>query len=164
MLTDRLIQVVCIHMQNQALLSKLAQFGSTNLCPIAVMIKNGSILRGHRHYTPDKWKEISVWTMPGGRCDKGETLEQTLRREVREEVNITKFQIEAFIGEVAGAKEGDRVPIFFCTTDEDPTLMEPAKFSEWKWVPIADYLVEVPKFNPAAKECIIAFLKERRLV
>lgn len=147
-------------MNNSALLEQLSRAGNNTLCPVAVMIKNGKILRGHRHYTADKWKEISVWTIPGGRSDVGETLEQTLRREVAEEVGITEFEIVDFIGEVPGAKDGDVVPIFYCTTDQEPTLMEPEKFSEWKWVPIDEYIAEVPRFNPAAKNLITAFLRK----
>src|SRR4051812_36798407 len=95
---------------------KLREIGSYEKCPIVVMSKDGKILTGHRHYTKDKWKDISVWTLPGGRCDVGESLEQTLRRETQEEVGITEFEIIDFIGEVPGAKEGDIVSIFFGTT------------------------------------------------
>ena len=113
---------------------KLQEIGNQNRCPIALIVKEGRILTGHRHYTKDKWKEISVWTIPGGRCDEGEVLEKALRREVCEEVGISDLQIIDFIGEVSGAKEGDSVPVFFCTTKQSPKLMEPEKFSEWRWV------------------------------
>ena len=75
---------------------KLKEIGGEKKCPIAVMVRNGKILTGHRHYTPDKWKAVSVWTIPGGRCDSKETLEDTLRREVQEEVGITDFKIIDF--------------------------------------------------------------------
>jgi len=65
---------------------------------------------------------------PGRRSDIGETIEQTLRREVAEEVNITDLEILDFIGEVPGAKEGDVVLMFYCTTKQDGKLMEPEKF------------------------------------
>ncbi|MBI5798077.1 NUDIX hydrolase [Candidatus Woesearchaeota archaeon] len=113
----------------------LAQKGTEKTCPTAVFLKEGKVLSGLRHYTPDKWKAISVWTFPGGRCDAGETIEQTLRREVAEEINITDFQITKYLGTFPGAKEGDLVPAFLCTTMQSPKLMEPEKFSEWKWFP-----------------------------
>lgn len=108
-------------------------------CPGAVIIRDGKILIGLRHYTADKWKDISVWTLPGGRCDLNETTEVTLKREAEEEIGITDLKIIDFIGEVAGAKEGDIVPLFLCSTEQEPRLMEPEKFGEWKWVTIEDF-------------------------
>lgn len=140
--------------------NQLVKQGNNVICPIAVIVKDNKILTGHRHYTPDKWKKISVWTIPGGRSDLGETVEQTLRRETAEEVNITDLKILDFIGEVPGAKEGDVVLIFYCTTEQEFKLMEPEKFSEWKWVAIEDYVAGemYSGFNPSARKMIIDYL------
>ncbi|HYF10240.1 MAG TPA: NUDIX domain-containing protein [Candidatus Paceibacterota bacterium] len=99
---------------------------------MAAVVKDGRVLMGLRHYTSDKWKTISVWTLPGGRCDGGETLGETLLREAREETGLDLEPLE-YLGEVAGAKEGDRVPMFLCHASGEPELLEPQKFSEWKW-------------------------------
>ncbi len=141
---------------------ELSKTGNPSLCPVAVIIRDGKILQGMRNYTPDKWKQISVWTTPGGRCDEGETLEQTVRREVAEEVGITELEIKDYIGEVSGAKEGDSVPIFYATTTQDAKLMEPEKFSEWRWVPVEEYMQEGPysSMNPAAHKVISEFLRK----
>ena len=113
---------------------QLQRIGDKDTCPIAVLVNsNNEVLIGLRHYTPDKWKDISVWTCPGGRCDEGETIEKTLRREIEEEVGITELIIDEYLGDIAGAKEGDVVPMFLCRTMEEPKLMEPHKFSEWSW-------------------------------
>jgi ADP-ribose pyrophosphatase YjhB (NUDIX family) len=147
-------------------INNLAIVGDASMCPAAVVVRNQSILLGLRNYTPDKWKEISVWTTPGGRCDLGETIEKTLRREVREEVGISDLKIQEFIGEVSGAKKGDTVPIFFCTTEQDATLMEPEKFSEWRWVPILKYISgeQWSKMNPEGHKIISAYLKGKFLL
>jgi len=127
---------------------KLSQSGSPNICPAAFVVKDRRILIGLRHYTPDKFKKIDLWTTPGGRSEPGETLEQTLRRETAEEAGITDLIIEAYLGDVAGAKAGDTVPIFVCRSPEEPRLMEPEKFSEWRWSLIEDV---PPNFiNPEA--------------
>lgn len=143
--------------------NELAKKGDGITCPIAVVVKDGKILMGHRHYTPDKWKKISVWTSPGGRSYIGENIEQTLRREVAEEVNITDLEILDFIGEVPGAKEGDIVLIFYCTTKQEAKLMEPEKFSEWKWISIQDYIggEAYSGFNPPARKMIIDYISKR---
>mgnify|MGYP001587664826 CR=1 FL=1 len=115
---------------------QLSRQGSSKLCPGALIVRDGKFLIGFRHYTPAKWKNISVWTFPGGRCDEGETLEETVRREVKEETGITNLEIVEYLGEVKGAYKDDRVPLFYCRTREDAKLMEPEKFSEWRWVGI----------------------------
>lgn len=59
------------------------------LCVAAgVFVRDGHILLGRRHYTADVWKDQAVWTIPGGRCEEGETIEQALRRETAEEVGV----------------------------------------------------------------------------
>ena len=142
---------------------KLSEAGNVKMCPIAVIMRDGNVLTGLRNYTKDKWKDISVWTIPGGRCEEGETLEQALRREVAEEVGITDFAIVDFIGEVPGAKDGDVVPMFFCTTAQDATLMEPEKFSEWRWITKEDYIngESYSGFNPTARRMITDYLRSR---
>ncbi|MCK5026781.1 MAG: NUDIX hydrolase [Candidatus Pacebacteria bacterium] len=112
---------------------KLQQKGDDVTCPVAVIVRDNKVLMGLRHYTPDKWKTISVWTIPGGRCDDGEEVEETLRREVEEETGINDLYVSKFVGEFPGAKEGDKVPVFLCESDQEARLLEPKKFSEWKW-------------------------------
>ena len=114
-------------------MEKLGERGNVRICPVLAIIRGKKLLIGLRHYTPDKWKSISVWTLPGGRCDDDEIIEKTLRREVAEEVGITDFEVTGFLGIVAGAKEGDVVYVFLGKTEQEPKLVEPEKFSEWKW-------------------------------
>ena len=136
---------------------KLKEIGHHRLAATAIFIKEGRVLLGLRHYTPDKWKVVSVWTTPGGRCDENETVESTLRREVIEEVGFMDFKVERFFGEIPGAKEGDIVYVFECSTNEEPRLMEPEKFSEWKWFNVD----EVPSnfINQAALEFLRSKIK-----
>lgn len=72
------------------------------------------------------------------------------------------MEILDYIGEVPGAKEGDRVPLFLCKTDQDVQLMEPDKFSEWQWVDIKDYFNGLPNnyINEDAIKMVVEFLSE----
>ncbi len=133
---------------------ELSKIGNKTTCPVAIIIKNRKVLMGLRHYTPDKWKTVSVWTIPGGRCDNSETLETTLRREVKEETGISDLRIMKYLGKVSGAKRGDIVPLFICCTKQEVQLIEPEKFSEWRWFGIKEF----PKnfINPLS----LRFIKE----
>lgn len=134
----------------------LSKVGNKSTCPVVVIVRDGKVLLGHRHYISDKWKDLSVWTTPGGRCDEGETVEQTLRREVFEETGIKNLEIEKYIGNVPGAKEGDDVLIFTGTTKDEPLLMEPEKFSEWNWFKFSE--IPLDFINEKAKDLIVRSL------
>ena len=125
------------------------------------MMRDNKILTGYRNYRKDKWKDISVWTLPGGRCNPNETIEETLRREVFEETGIDDFEILDLIAEIPGAKEGDIVPIFFSKTKQDAKLMEPEKFSEWRWITMEDCLNDNSyiNINPTARKVVLNYLK-----
>jgi len=137
--------------------NKLSQMGKSNICPIAIFVNDGCILCGLRHYSKEEWKEVSVWTWPGGRCDENETIEIALRREVLEEIGISEFDVLNYLGDVPGAKEGDIVPIFVCQTSQSPKLMEPEKFLEWKWHSFSNFPENL--INLRVKEVVYNFLK-----
>jgi len=114
-------------------MEKLQETGNPKICPTIAIIKNNQLLIGLRHYTPEKWQMLSVWTIPGGRCDDNEKIENALKREVAEEIGITDLNITDFLGEVEGVKDKDIVYVFAGNTNQEPKLLEPEKFSEWKW-------------------------------
>lgn len=79
-----------------------------------------------------------------------------------EETGISDLQILGYIEEVPGAKEGDSVPLFYGKTEQEFKLMEPEKFSEWRWVKISDYLAGAPGnfINGEAHKIITLYFQE----
>jgi 8-oxo-dGTP diphosphatase len=102
------------------------------LCIFAFIRKDNEILMGLREYIKDR----PVWTYPGGRGQTNETLIDTLKREILEEIGISNVTPLRVIGQKDGVKEGDRVYFVECQISGDPILREPEKFKEWKWFPI----------------------------
>ena len=148
-------------------LELLQKVGDVTVCPTAALVKEGKILLGYRNYVSNKQERTSAWITPGGRCDEGETVEQCLRREIKEEVGIDEFEIKELIGVIPGVTNGDIVPVFYCTTNQDAKLMEPDKFSKWKWVSFEDYIngepwkgVNSPAYN-VITQLIIQYLKSK---
>lgn len=115
---------------------------------VVFIVRDGKLLIGLRNYTAKDWRDISVWTVPGGHCEPGEDFEEAARREAKEEVNLDDLVFTKFLGVVPGAKEGDTVYAFQADTKEEPEIMERDLFSEWKWCPLS----EVPSnfINPEA--------------
>lgn len=106
-----------------------------HLCAAALFVRDGKVLMGLREYS----KGAPLWTFPGGRCDIGEDPEIALHREVREEIGVTDLVIIRLLGEKDGAYKRpdgvvDHVFMYECSTEQEPQLMEPEKFIEWRWI------------------------------
>lgn len=113
------------------LLSKF-EISPEQLCIFAFIRKDNKVLMGLREYV----KGSPIWTYPGGRGKVGETLIETLKREVLEEIGVSEITPTRILGQKEGVKNGDRVYFVECEISDEPKLMEPDKFIEWKWFPI----------------------------
>lgn len=88
--------------------------------------------------------KFKVWRVPGGRAEHGEKLEETLIREMKEELGIT-FKNPTFIGfgqdqqfHVLAQKETSRLIIFFyLKTNQEPKL-DPDEAEEYRWVTLEE--------------------------
>ena len=117
-------------MKINSILKKTSTKGDVVVCCI---FRNNKVLIGLRNYKANEWKDISVWTLPGGQSEKGETLEQTLKREVFEEIGVNDLVVTEYLGVVPGVRERETVYVFEAETKQELRLMEPENFSEWKW-------------------------------
>ena len=83
---------------------------------------------------------FKVWRVPGGRAEWDETLEETLLREMEEEVGV-KFENPKFLGygqdhqyHVRDQKETSRLLMFFHVKTDKKLNIDPDEAEEYKWV------------------------------
>lgn len=93
------------------------------------------------------------WTFPGGAVEKGETLEQALIREVKEEVNLTVEMEHLVSVNEAFFVHKNIQPIFFTfkvhVIDGEISINYPNEISEIKWMNLeeADLLLPYHPFG-----------------
>ena len=72
----------------------------------AVILQEGRVLLAHR-------RDIDWWNLPGGGMELGETVEETLYREVREETGLD-VEIEQLVGVYSKPQKQEIVLSFRC--------------------------------------------------
>ncbi len=120
-----------------------------------MMLRDGKILLGRRHGDPFKTNsELHgewSWTMPGGKLEFGESLEDGSRREVKEETGLDLGLAKVICVNNDTANDAHFVTIGFFSEDfkGEPAVMEPDKIVEWRWFTLDD--LPDPLFFPSAK-------------
>ncbi len=132
-------------------------------CTSAIIVRDGKILLGERKKKSGTGHDSSFWYTPGGRCEGNETPEQTVLREIKEEIGITDAQIVTKLLECRGVFEDkhgrDILHVFLVTITGEPKLMEPEKFLGWQWFGLEelpenliDRERDIPMFEKAISE------------
>jgi mutator protein MutT len=108
------------------------------VCVGALLLKHDGLLRillGKRAATRTFYP--NVWDMPGGHCEPGETPEQTLVRELREEIGITPTEWRAAgVVEVPTLADGEGLVLHLYTVTAwtgSPVNRQPDEHSEIAW-------------------------------
>lgn len=122
-----------------------------------MVLKDNKILLGKRHDDPEKAdSELhgeGTWTMPGGKIEFGESLEEAAGREVLEETGIKVDEDRLKLISVANDKVSDAHFVtlgFLCEDFEgEAQVMEPDEITEWQWFDL-DKLPE-KMFFPSAE-------------
>ncbi len=121
-----------------------------------IILYGGKVLIGQRKRGKDN---ALLWEFPGGKQEKGETLEQCLQRELLEELNL-EIQVGRFF--MQSVYEYDcgcfAVNAFFATCD-NPQINDICEHEQIKWV----YPEELPAYNFSAADVPIAQALSARL-
>ncbi|MEU9044447.1 MULTISPECIES: NUDIX domain-containing protein [unclassified Kitasatospora] len=114
------------------------------------------------HYANDSWSTVPAWTIPGGKAEEGERLDEAAARELHEEAGITVAPEELRLVHTIQVRQGwdGKGPFLlsvFATTswDGELTNMEPEKHLAVQWEP-ADALPG-PMF-PTSHAALTAYL------
>ena len=90
---------------------------------------------------------LKLWTLPGGKVKRGETLVQALRREVREEIGI-RVQVGSLLG-VLDRRAKDAITLLFAAVPNKTSVKIKPGNKEIKGV---SFHISLPKkASPSAK-------------
>ena len=99
-----------------------------NAASVAI-IREGKVLLIKRAFAPYQ----HLWTLPGGRLEVGETIEQCAIREVAEEVGLTIRNPRPVLVQALGRNGAFRLAVF-ATGDFSGQLRASDEVADYKWL------------------------------
>ena len=119
----------------------------SKVCALGILVKNRKILLGKR--AKDRTSYPNVWDIIGGHCENAETPEQTLIRELQEEIGVTPIQFKQ-IETLLDPNNGETYHVFVVTDWKgEPDRLQPEEHSKIEWFAIKEAL-ELELALPAA--------------
>ncbi len=118
-----------------------------------ILEKGGKILLGKRHPDPDKadsaFRSAGEWSLPGGKIEWGESLEDGAIRETKEETGITIKNPKVISVHNCKNEHAHFLTVGLLTHEwkGEAQVMEPDEMTEWQWFPL-DNLPE-PRYFPS---------------
>ncbi len=96
-------------------------------------VANGVIIR-NESYLAVKEKKDSYWKLPGGGLGEGETPEQALARELKEEIGVTDARLDIKLCEfnLNFKKRNFRFYSYLVKTNQEPRKNEEDLILEWQ--------------------------------
>ena len=133
---------------------------------VGIMLLNtkDEVLLGKRHDDPEKAQSLlhgeGTWTLPGGKLDFGERLDECALREVLEETGIKARGLEPVSITDEIMHDAHFVTIGFLSREFEgtPKTMEPEEIVEWRWFSMGN--LPEPMF-PSSRRMINNYLKKK---
>jgi 8-oxo-dGTP diphosphatase len=110
------------------------QVAAPRLAAGALFVDGDRVLLVHKTYG-------NGWDIPGGYVDSGESPAMACRREVREELGLSRDPLRLLVCDWAPTeREGDKILYVFHCGDLEPDAghvhLDTAELDRWSWVPV----------------------------
>jgi 8-oxo-dGTP diphosphatase len=97
------------------------------LAASVAIVREHDVLLIRRNRAPSE----GLWTLPGGRIEPGETPEQCVAREIKEELGLTLYGLRKLIVLTHGPY---RLQTFATQTWDGEIGPDPVEIRDWRWV------------------------------
>jgi ADP-ribose pyrophosphatase YjhB (NUDIX family) len=109
---------------------------------MAIILEAGKILLIKRGFEP----HIDNWCPPGGITDNGESLEESVVREVKEESGLNDI-VRTNLGEVLGPITKRFIGVFLCKLDGGVLKPSKPEISDARWIKFSEIRkMKIPHF------------------
>ena len=128
-----------------------------------IEVSAGIIIKNNKVYIQQRKKNAlmgGLWEFPGGKREKGESPEECLEREIKEEMGVT-INILKKIMTIKHTYTQFRVTLHAFTCELQSKQIRPTECQQWKWVSLSN-LKKYP--FPAANVKIVKHITQNKLL